>query len=510
MIKVEDAIIAYLDGTLDERSSEELLHLLSVSPEKRALMEEHLKMREMISLGQKPISVPLSLEQQLAERLPVLGREVPYLTPITPSIVSTSASETGVLFGITRFVSSLVSRSVLRTGLALTSAALVGGLSWYLLSQNTSSTPSGTFSAVGSQRSNTIQPSPDRLAANGSSVNTPSANGSESSLRFGLKESGPAAELSGHVADNVLRQQSSSLKSDAVSFRSIVMNSRSVVNPSLQNTSIANDRRENTQSTIADNLSDQKVPSQSESINNTENTISFASPRTSKIQTVSESSLHSSKLTIQREEDRVYTVFVRGAGSVNTSIITSPNYSGPTPTTATYTMGNFTGGVDWQITPHVAASIEVGRATFSQLTSSYTLDSIFSSSFRVTQISNTEKIAATWSRVLARYTFNPGEKITFNLNAGGGAAFTSNGAQPTVAGGLSVDYQAFERVGVFMNGEFSETWVTSQASTENWRTVVDSKAQDVTAAGVIYQGVETKTLRTPAFDVELGVRVGLW
>ncbi len=78
---VEDKILEYLDGSLSDRESAELLETLSVSPEKRALLEEHLRLKDLLTLGRKPYSVPTETERSLAERIPVLAKYSDDLVP---------------------------------------------------------------------------------------------------------------------------------------------------------------------------------------------------------------------------------------------------------------------------------------------------------------------------------------------------------------------------------------------------------------------------------------------
>src|SRR5579872_2985598 len=78
---VEDKILEYLDGSLGESESAELLETLSVSPEKRALLEEHLRLKDLLALGRKPFSVPIETERELARRIPILGRYNDNLVP---------------------------------------------------------------------------------------------------------------------------------------------------------------------------------------------------------------------------------------------------------------------------------------------------------------------------------------------------------------------------------------------------------------------------------------------
>lgn len=68
----EERILAYLDGSLTESESAELLHQLSVSPEKRVVLEQHLKLAELNRLAQKPFEVPAELEEKMRRRLPII------------------------------------------------------------------------------------------------------------------------------------------------------------------------------------------------------------------------------------------------------------------------------------------------------------------------------------------------------------------------------------------------------------------------------------------------------
>jgi hypothetical protein len=69
---LEENILAYLDGSLGADESAELLHTLSASPDKRELLEEHLRLNGITSLGRRPYLVPERAEQALMERLPAI------------------------------------------------------------------------------------------------------------------------------------------------------------------------------------------------------------------------------------------------------------------------------------------------------------------------------------------------------------------------------------------------------------------------------------------------------
>ncbi len=84
---VEDKILEYLDGSLGAQESAELLETLSLSPEKRALLEEHLRLKDLLTLGRKPFSVPMETERSLARQIPILGKYnedlAPFMGPFT-------------------------------------------------------------------------------------------------------------------------------------------------------------------------------------------------------------------------------------------------------------------------------------------------------------------------------------------------------------------------------------------------------------------------------------------
>src|SRR5688572_16697485 len=71
-MKYEENILKYLDGSLSDSESAELLHALSVSPEKRVILEQHLQLKDMVTSAQKPFTVPAELEQAMSRKYPVI------------------------------------------------------------------------------------------------------------------------------------------------------------------------------------------------------------------------------------------------------------------------------------------------------------------------------------------------------------------------------------------------------------------------------------------------------
>lgn len=72
---IEDRILDFLDGHLESHDEEELLHRLAVSPEKRGLLREHLKLREAVSGATKTeqLSVPTNVTASLYRKLAYNG-----------------------------------------------------------------------------------------------------------------------------------------------------------------------------------------------------------------------------------------------------------------------------------------------------------------------------------------------------------------------------------------------------------------------------------------------------
>ncbi|HWF43848.1 MAG TPA: hypothetical protein VG537_04325 [Candidatus Kapabacteria bacterium] len=78
----EDCILDFLDGRLAPGDEEELLHTLAVSPERRQLLREHLKLRELTSTIAKHerFHVPEHVTGQLFATLGTLGFTAPAST----------------------------------------------------------------------------------------------------------------------------------------------------------------------------------------------------------------------------------------------------------------------------------------------------------------------------------------------------------------------------------------------------------------------------------------------
>jgi hypothetical protein len=74
-IPIEDTIIAYFDGRLNDTDGAELLHRVSVSPEIRQIFQEHETLRQVAFRAARNVSVPPALEESLFQRIAVIENE---------------------------------------------------------------------------------------------------------------------------------------------------------------------------------------------------------------------------------------------------------------------------------------------------------------------------------------------------------------------------------------------------------------------------------------------------
>lgn len=124
---LEEKILAYLDGSLDEESSAELLHSLSTSPEKRAVLEEHLRLRNMLAMGQKPFAIPTSTERALAARIPALAGR----SEIASRMVRRTALS-ALFVGASEWFGAFFTPPVARWGIGVASVAAIGITAWLM------------------------------------------------------------------------------------------------------------------------------------------------------------------------------------------------------------------------------------------------------------------------------------------------------------------------------------------------------------------------------------------
>ncbi len=86
-------ILEFLDGSLSPEAEAELLHRLSVSPERREVLRSHIDQRVLFQRDREAINVPYAAEQKLWSRLAEVMPVAPVastMAPATTAVVSAS------------------------------------------------------------------------------------------------------------------------------------------------------------------------------------------------------------------------------------------------------------------------------------------------------------------------------------------------------------------------------------------------------------------------------------
>ncbi len=81
-VPIEDTIIAYLDGRLNDSEGAELLHRVSVSPEIRQVFQEHEALRQVAFRAARNVSVPPHLEESVFARVAALEEKRDVAVPV--------------------------------------------------------------------------------------------------------------------------------------------------------------------------------------------------------------------------------------------------------------------------------------------------------------------------------------------------------------------------------------------------------------------------------------------
>lgn len=133
---MEEQILEFLDGNMAPHEEEELLHRLAVSPERRALLRQHLQVREMVgNLAKKQrLAVPVALTAGVFKAVSDLGYTGPAPMPnaaqTQPEVVPVAASTSRMFFSMRGRTIASIAVACLLAGSAIT---------YYLIGANTTS-----------------------------------------------------------------------------------------------------------------------------------------------------------------------------------------------------------------------------------------------------------------------------------------------------------------------------------------------------------------------------------
>ncbi|HET6512789.1 MAG TPA: hypothetical protein VFH43_11395 [Candidatus Kapabacteria bacterium] len=115
-MSVHDEILGFLDGNLSAEAEAELLHRMSVSPERRALLRSYFQQQSMFAQDRQSINVPFEAEQGLWARLDSLMPAVPAAIPVAQVASMTAATSAGFFSKFSMAGSALVASLLLMLG----------------------------------------------------------------------------------------------------------------------------------------------------------------------------------------------------------------------------------------------------------------------------------------------------------------------------------------------------------------------------------------------------------
>src|SRR5580704_12411274 len=94
---LNERILDFLDGSLPADDEAELLHTLSVSPEKRSLMRSFMEQRALLERDSKSLAVPYRAEQRLWSRLDLLMPLEQAASNVAPVLLPVGTQTAGFL-----------------------------------------------------------------------------------------------------------------------------------------------------------------------------------------------------------------------------------------------------------------------------------------------------------------------------------------------------------------------------------------------------------------------------
>ena len=83
-------VMAFLDGSMDDIERSNFLEEVHVSPDKMDILNQYRRLDNAFELSRRPIDVPITLQQTLATRLPVLGETLLPSGPAATTVVRTT------------------------------------------------------------------------------------------------------------------------------------------------------------------------------------------------------------------------------------------------------------------------------------------------------------------------------------------------------------------------------------------------------------------------------------
>ncbi len=509
----EERILHYLDGSLSEQESGELMHQLSVSPEKRVVLEQHIKLSELSRVGQKPFDVPPALEASLLARLPILAESE---DAVVGGAYSNSTLSNASKFSFLHLMKIYPARFAMGAVVFLLSSAV---LYWFVESN----------SSVQPQSASDIRSSEQSVASTASSPQNITANNSSTVANQPLSGSAVSSTVTKAFGEHSSTMQSSAPTSSSLrneravrssQDRSISNNAR-VVNNANRNNSIVKATKKtltNTNSTeTTTSNSNAGFADNDQANNNSSNAGGSLISSSDNIAQIPNSEVvypdmsstkfipSSDNLTHQRLNP-----FEKSTTDTKSRFALRASYGmGETflyvPTGGTsYTLRTESSpviGLDYSISPYFALGVEGGSSSILSLNSqSVTETPVPGGVTRITTQSATTNSTEWFARAAVRYCINPFDRIRYECSLEAGA-LVSRSASPMASIQALVGYGLNDALDVQFAALYSGVWTSSNTtSTQSTATNPDGPT--------VYKVVNTpaSTIFSPAFTLRVGLQ----
>ncbi len=472
-MKYEENILKYLDGSLTDSESAELLHALSVSPEKRVILEQHLQLKDMVTSAQKPFTVPAELEQAMSRKYPVIPM---YSNEL---MVGAHLAERSV-------ITSFFARRSVRVGAA--ALMLLAFSSYFALSShNGSMVPAGseTYS------SNTTLNS----AVSGSSLNTVVSREPTSNTSSKTNTVEPTKTTASNVQHTNTTVRTKNVESSLQTNTSLREKNIAVAN----DTTVKVDEANHAMSSDA-NSTDASLPVELALIS------SISTPRTEPSASITRNSIGEQRYLdrFTKHDDGSSAPFLLRFEGVLGSTYFRVSESGSVQNTRIETSPLL--GADWIVSPHFSLGVEGSSAGIAKVVPTQ----VYKASENITRsvTSNTIEASNDWfGRAMLRYTVNPYDKYRIEASAGGGVVF-DGAATPLISASAAVTTSVTNWLGFSLGAAFAGTFSEVSSPVTSGVAPIENSAMPI---GYITENTPSSTtLFSPSLTIRAGFRIKPW
>lgn len=412
MKHLEEKILAYLDGSLGATEREDLLRTISESPEGRRMLEEHLRVSNLLTKAAKPVSAPLETQRALAGKIPMMATILPYLAAEQP------ARRAVAWYRSSKYIAA-----------ALGGLAIVGGGLWYALSNSGESQnlPIAANQEVAVPHTMPAQTAPNSTSsAPSAAVPGAAAPGTAPGLTV------PSSSAKNSTADHSVQSNHKSASEIAAPKANTGLSSLSIAKTTQHHAAQNNSGNavkivENTPVATHDetklNQSQQNLATTNEPETAALNALSISSASARRNEHYDLPHFLSERQSSSYIPVRAFVNF-----KTRNALLPSPSLSKRTRDSNTGILSSserrngFEAGIDYELSPWVSLGLRGGQADFYQL-QGYHYQEVHGDLDQWVSDAFLNRVQAYWTGLALRYEVNPQDKLRVAAAAVGGVAF---------------------------------------------------------------------------------------